>query len=62
MIQESLNMKSGLGQIGYGERQSPRAELICSLDKPNLESRIGGFHLDTLWVAEVVPHLGLPVL
>jgi hypothetical protein len=35
--------------------------LSCSLDVDSLESRIQGRHLDTLWVVEVVSHLGLPV-
>ncbi len=39
-----------------------RAKLNCSLDGVSLESKKKGhFHLDTLRVAEVVSHLGLPV-
>ncbi len=29
--------------------------------RSNPESEKERFHMDTLWVAEVVPHLGLPV-
>ncbi len=33
----------------------------CSLDEVSLKSRTEHFHLATLRMAEVVPHLGLPV-
>ncbi len=36
--------------------------LSCSLDGVHPASRIACFHLDTLRVAESVPHLGLPIL
>jgi hypothetical protein len=35
--------------------------LSCSLDGASRESRTEHFHLDTLSVAESVPHIGLPV-
>ncbi len=39
----------------------PQLSLSCLLDEPSVESEIGRFYLDILRVAEVVPHLGLPV-
>ncbi len=60
-------------EVGWGLNKnqnydSPACRLVgtqrllnCSLGA-NPESRVERFHLDTLRVAEVVPHLGLPVL
>ncbi len=47
---------------GPGKDQKTRTHTFnCSLRRSNLESRIHPFHLDTLRVAESVPHLGPPV-
>ena len=47
--------------FGVGVYRLVPDRLSCSLDGVSLESRIERFHLHTPRVAEVVPHLGLPV-